>query len=57
MLLNDTLIPITWLCAGSVLGYAERLRNPKLFSDKRSLFDGQQSMAPTTTTDGSRSIL
>ena len=57
MLLNDTLIPITWLCAGSVLGYAERLRNPQVFSGKRSLFDGQQSMAPTTTSGGSRSIL
>ncbi len=57
MLLNDTLIPITWLCAGSVLGHAERLRNPNLFRDKRSLFDGKQTMAPTTTTDGPRSIL
>lgn len=57
MLLNDTLIPITWLCAGSVLGHAERLRNPKLFCGKRSLFDGQQTMTPATTTDGPRSIL
>lgn len=28
MLLNATLTPYTWLCAGSVLGYCERLRNP-----------------------------
>ncbi|WP_371931046.1 hypothetical protein [Roseovarius sp. MMSF_3281] len=26
MLLNDTLVPIMWLLAGAVLGYAERLR-------------------------------
>jgi hypothetical protein len=26
MLLNDTLVPITWLVAGAVLGYAETLR-------------------------------
>jgi len=28
MLLNATLIPLTWLCAGAVLGYAERLPHP-----------------------------
>ena len=28
MLLNATLVPFTWLCAGAVLGHAERLRNP-----------------------------
>ncbi|MCE8515993.1 hypothetical protein KBY31_04650 [Ruegeria pomeroyi] len=28
MLLNDTLTPFTWLCAGAVLGYVERLRRP-----------------------------
>ncbi|MDE4175507.1 hypothetical protein PXK01_15195 [Phaeobacter sp. PT47_59] len=57
MLLNDTLIPITWLCAGSVLGYAERLRDPKLFCAKRSLFDGQQAMAPQGSETGPRSLL
>ncbi|GGH23119.1 hypothetical protein SAMN05444007_102141 [Cribrihabitans marinus] len=30
MLLNDTLINYTWLCAGAVLGHVERLRNPDL---------------------------
>ena len=29
MLLNATLIPYTWICAGAVLGYAERLRFPQ----------------------------
>ncbi|MCE8547321.1 hypothetical protein KBY25_15945 [Ruegeria pomeroyi] len=28
MLLNDTLTPFTWLCAGAVLGYVEQLRRP-----------------------------
>lgn len=28
MLLNDTLIPLTWLCAGALLGYTERLTQP-----------------------------
>lgn len=31
MLLNATLIPFTWLCAGALLGYAERLRYPEIF--------------------------
>lgn len=30
MLLNATLIPLTWLCAGALLGYAE---NPRLAAD------------------------
>ena len=28
MLLNATLIPLTWLCAGALLGYAEALNRP-----------------------------
>ncbi len=41
MLLNATLIPLTWLCAGAILGYAERLKNPDVFADKRKLFEGK----------------
>lgn len=57
MLLNATLIPITWLCAGSVLGYAERLGNPDVFRSKRSLFDGQQAMSASGTAAGPRTLL
>lgn len=57
MLLNDTLIPITWLCAGSVLGYAERLRNPDVFRSKRSLFDRQQAIGTSEQAPGPRSVL
>lgn len=46
MMLNDTLVPMTWLCAGSVLGYAERLRYPGLFAAPRPLFDGKQALMP-----------
>lgn len=41
MLLNATLIPLTWLCAGAILGYAERLKNPELFAERRELFKGK----------------
>lgn len=46
MMLNDTLVPMTWLCAGSILGYAERLRYPDLFGKPRALFDGDQVLVP-----------
>ncbi|MEP1330928.1 hypothetical protein [Pseudophaeobacter sp.] len=46
MMLNDTLVPVTWLCAGSILGYAERLRYPGLFEARRPLFDGAQILVP-----------
>lgn len=44
MLLNDTLVPITWMCAGAVLGYAERLLYPGLFDPRPALFHGRQVM-------------
>ncbi|KIC14095.1 membrane protein [Leisingera sp. ANG-Vp] len=57
MLLNATLIPITWMCAGSVLGYAERLLYPDLFQKKRALFGGAQALQPDTAGPEGRSIL
>lgn len=57
MLLNATLTPVTWLCAGSVLGYAERLRYPGLFEPKRALFEGQQAMAQQGVTNKPRSVI
>lgn len=41
MLLNDTLTPFTWLCAGAVLGYVEQLRRPVAEPGRR-----QQARAP-----------
>ncbi|UWR57345.1 hypothetical protein [Phaeobacter inhibens] len=57
MLLNATLTPVTWLCAGSVLGYAERLRYPGLFTPKRQLFDGHQALATAPPPRKRRSVL
>ncbi len=38
MLLNATLIPITWMCAGAILGYVEQLRQSQMTTGKRRLF-------------------
>ncbi|WP_367150660.1 hypothetical protein [Leisingera sp. F5] len=57
MLLNATLIPITWMCAGSVLGYAERLLYPGVFGRKPALFSGAQALMPDTAGPKRRSIL
>ncbi|KIC10720.1 membrane protein [Leisingera sp. ANG-M1] len=57
MLLNATLIPITWMCAGSVLGYAERLLYPDLFRPKPALFGGAQALMPDSAGPEGRSIL
>ncbi|MCF6233936.1 MAG: hypothetical protein L3J36_12695 [Rhodobacteraceae bacterium] len=38
MLLNATLIPITWMCAGAILGYVEQSHNPRGNVGKRRLF-------------------
>ncbi|MFW8635528.1 hypothetical protein [Cribrihabitans pelagius] len=57
MLLNATLIPITWLCAGSALGYAERLLYPGLFQPRPALFSGKQALAPATPQQAARSLM
>ncbi|MFY1705942.1 hypothetical protein [Tritonibacter scottomollicae] len=44
MLLNDTLVPVTWMCAGALLGYAERQLYPGLFAPRKALFDGRQEI-------------
>ena len=38
MLLNATLIPITWMCAGAVLGHVENLQKSEANNSRRSLF-------------------
>ncbi len=57
MMLNDTLVPMTWLCAGSILGYAERLRYPGLFEKRRPLFEGAQALVPQPPPAHARSFL
>ncbi|OED50626.1 hypothetical protein AB838_01575 [Rhodobacteraceae bacterium (ex Bugula neritina AB1)] len=57
MLLNATLLPITWMCAGSLLGYAERLRYPGLFDRKPALFGGAQALVTGMARPEGRSIL
>ncbi len=57
MLLNATLIPFTWLCAGSILGYAERLKYPALFEKPRALFDGKQVIGTTSDAPQHRSVM
>jgi hypothetical protein len=55
MLLNATLIPITWLCAGAVLGYGERLNRAKQQPDKRVLFgDGPVIGRADNNSDGQK---
>jgi len=44
MLLNDTLVPITWMCAGAILGYAERQLYPRDFEPRKALFEGRQAL-------------
>jgi len=56
MLLNATLIPFTWICAGAVLGYAERLRYPDFDRPKPALFGGTQVMAAQAA-NGRRSVM
>lgn len=56
MLLNATLIPFTWICAGAVLGYAERLRYPDFDHPNRALFGGTQAMGAQPST-GRRSVM
>ncbi|WP_282091592.1 hypothetical protein [Epibacterium ulvae] len=57
MLLNATLIPLTWLCAGSILGYAEHLKYPDLFQKRRALFDGKQAIGLPKAADQPRSLM
>ena len=56
MLLNATLIPFTWICAGAVLGYAEKLRGPNADRSKRALFGGNQALTGQSP-PGQRSVM
>ncbi|WP_425045862.1 hypothetical protein [Primorskyibacter sp. S87] len=57
MLLNATLVPLTWMCAGAVLGYVERQRYPAKASKSNKIFSDGSVMQPNRDKSGSRSIL
>lgn len=57
MLLNATLIPFTWLCAGAVLGHAERLKYGNLSTERRSLFGGKQALDTAASATGDRGLM
>jgi len=55
MLLNATLTPLTWLTAGAVLGYAERLM-PRVTVPKHNLRDSALMSGPSQS-KGKRTVL
>ncbi len=57
MLLNATLIPFTWMCAGAVLGYVERLRQADANERNRGLFDKGPVIGRPGPPDRQRTIL
>lgn len=57
MLLNATLTPFTWLCAGAVLGYFERQKYPDWNRGRRSLFGAGPAIGGKTQTEPRRTIL
>lgn len=55
MLLNATLIPITWMCAGAILGYIEQPQNPQSVAhDKRMFGEGPAIGRPKPKGDKTR---
>lgn len=57
MLLNATLIPLTWLCAGALLGYTERLKFPSLYEPRAQLFQTNWVIGNTRHVQGTRSLM
>lgn len=57
MLLNATLVPLTWLCAGAVLGHVERLRYPDGAAGRRRLFGEGPILGRLPSRDRSRSLM
>lgn len=57
MLLNATLTPFTWLCAGAVLGYAERLRFPAETPEEKLFFGQGPVIGRPVKPSGKRSFL
>ncbi len=56
MLLNATLTPLTWLTAGAVLGYAERLSPRPVKVPKHAMRSGS-AIGPAQASNGKRTIL
>ena len=57
MLLNDTLVPVTWMCAGAILGYAERELYPRSFAPRQALFGGRQALDMPATKGQSHPVM
>jgi hypothetical protein len=57
MLINATLTPFTWLCAGAVLGYAENLETLARKSERNVLFGDDLVIGGRRSKDRSRTVL
>lgn len=57
MLLNATLTPFTWLCAGAVVGYIERQWYPDWTRTRRRLFGSGPALGGEKPLGGKRTIL
>lgn len=57
MLLNATLVPFTWMCAGAVLGYAERLRYPQAEGGSKRRDDRLPAIGGRSAPKGKRTVL
>lgn len=57
MLLNATLTPFTWLCAGAVLGYFERQLYPDWNRRRRSLFGAGPAIGGKTQPDARKTAI
>ncbi|MFK7753073.1 MAG: hypothetical protein AB8B51_11050 [Sedimentitalea sp.] len=57
MLLNATLIPFTWMCAGAVLGYAETLQAKARLQSRKVLFEDALVMGRTSEPGSRRTYL
>ncbi len=55
MLLNATLIPITWICAGAILGYVEQVHNPQAIVVGKRLF-GEGPVIGRPTPKGDKAV-
>ncbi|SDD24503.1 hypothetical protein [Ruegeria marina] len=57
MLLNATLTPFTWLCAGAVVGYIERQWYPDWSHKRRGMFGSGPALGGTVSPGDKRTIL
>lgn len=57
MLLNAILIPLTWLCAGAILGYSERLLEDDKAARHKPLFGDGPVIGRLKPANGQRTVL